>query len=259
MAIHYLFELVNELKIKFESHLLNSIINFLETHVHVLFQTVYKLLTIYQQLLALVALQHVVVDKVRIIFIFRKQVQLFLSLPSPSLTVFVKIRRDLSHPFKPFLNQLLVLKQDSFLLLFSHIERISQLSKLVPHLSAQLVVLDCEILGQLFDLRLVNFVLSELVHNLVHGHKEFACSGDLFDYFIFLAHLVALVFSEKSAIGADTDSVVDANDFKFAFVLRAKFLSGIVHLLRLLMHDDGGCDLLGLRGGLLFLLLEGAD
>lgn len=120
-------------------------------------------------------------------------------------------------------------------------------------------MLDCEILGQFFDLRLVNFVLSELVHNLVHGHEEFTSSCNLFNHFIFLAHLVALVFSEKSAIGADTDSVVDANDFKFAFVLRAKLLSGVVHLLRLLMHDDGGCHLLGLRGGLLFLLLEGAD
>ena len=69
-----------------------------------------------------------------------------------------------------------------------------------------------EFFGKLLNEALINFVFTELLHNLVHGHEQLRPLCDFIDDFMFHPDVVAFVLSEKRTISAYSYTILNADN-----------------------------------------------
>lgn len=128
--------------------------------------------------------------------------------------------RHFPEAFDAFLNLAAGQAQNSFLALLLRLQLRTQLCESVFKTHTQLRAFRLKLFGQFFYLLLVNFILAEVLHDLVHGHEQLGSGGNLADDLVFHADVVILVRPEERAVGANPLTVLDANDFKLPLMQR---------------------------------------
>ena len=183
---------------------------------------VQKVLT--HPILALLALQHIVSDVLKIALVLYKIIELDFGCFEPAVSIIDQASGYIPQYLELMLYKVDVTVQIGLYALLLHFECLFQLLKALLYGGSELGASTAKLKVNLLDLRLVNLANSALIHDLVHVHEAFGATLDLMSDIALHPHVMILVDTKESAIRTDALLVVDADDLKFSRVERAHLL-----------------------------------
>ena len=158
-------------------------------------------------------LEQVVVDEVRLVQVLLELVKALSCLRRPLVSIFEEPVRHSLQPAYLILDELQVRLQNALRFLLLDLQHSFQFAELLLEIVLELIGLHAELRVHLCHRVLVDAILRDVIHDLIHLNEQLRPNGELVDHFLLHAHVVALVRAEKCTRGADALAALDADDF----------------------------------------------
>ena len=169
-------------------------------------------------ILALLALQHVISDILKIALVLDEVIELDFGCLEPAVSIINQASGHIPQNLELVLYIVDVAVEIGLYALLLDFKSLFQLLKALLNRGSEFCASTAELKIYLLDLRLVNLADLVLIHDLVHIHEALGANLDLMSDIALHPNVMILVDTKEGAIRTNALLVVDTDDLKFSRV-----------------------------------------
>jgi len=163
-------------------------------------------------ILALLALQHVISDVLKIALVLDEVIELDFGCLEPAVSIVNQASGHIPQYRELVLYKVDVAVEICLYALFLDLKCLSQLLKALLNGGSEFSASTAELKAYLLDLCLVNLADLVLIHDLIHVHEAFGANLDLMSHIALHSHVMILVDTKEGAIRTNALLIVDTDD-----------------------------------------------